>query len=335
MKPLLAVAATLAAAVSCPAQVAYPEDSPTTSQGNLVPLGFSTSTNFDEGRYQILIPARFLPSTGGLINGLSVTQASGPPQLTYTSLTITMSATQATTLSTTFANNLPVPLVVFGGSNVTIPFATSGWSPPIQFTQPFPYDGQSDLVIDISKVYDRVTYPSTSALSTHRVSGNPGRSDLPVARYQYGAFGSGAATAPTARTSAAPLKVRLDFAPLPTLRLRSDRAGANNYIFAISGSMDITIAGPAGTQFGTLVALGFLPTPFPAAPLLGSVWIDLSTAVTVNVGAIGPTGETATTLAIPNLPGIVGGRLTFQSVTVGAGTGVLALSNACDAIINS
>ena len=332
--PLATTLAVAAIATSASAQIAWPDDSPLTSQGNIVPLGYLQSNDrFDEGRYQILIPARYLPSTGASIQGLSVAQPSGPTSVTYASLQITMSLTSATQLSTTFANNLPQPVVVYNATDTTEQFVTRDWSPSIAFQQPFFYDGQSDLVIEIQKVLDRNRFPPTAGVATHATNGNTDRRDLPNAVYAFSSPNGGGATATTATTSATPLKVRLDIAPFSTLSVRSDRGGANNKIFAIGAPFSIQFRGTPGDSFAHVIAFGFLPGPASVPPIQGGVWIDLSLSAVAGSGVLGTSGEDITTLSLPNDPGLVGGLLTFQGVWQNS-AGVLSWTNATDAFIN-
>ena len=327
---LLYLFVALLPALPLTAQVAYPEDSPRTGNGNITPFGFSTGLTIDEGRYQLLVPARYLPSTGGLITGLSTFSIPGPSQLTYASLTITMSNTVQASLSPTFASNLPAPAQVFLGVDVTLPFAQSAWSPPIPFQVPFFYDGVSDLVIDIQKVYDRTRHPSTSALMS---SGTSQRNDLPASRYEFGTFGSGAAQSPTARFASTPLKIRLEFAGLPTLRVRSDPSGSQGNIFALGGNFTLTMAGAAGTPFVNLIWIGFNAAPVSLPGIGGAAWLPLGIAITMNSGTIGANGQEVLPLVVPNDPTIVGLQPTFQGAVVT--NGQLSWTNACDGIVNS
>lgn len=331
---LLALATPCALDAQTTRPVAYPQMGTDGSSGNLVPLGYSNaSPNFDEGRFQQLIPARFLPSAGGAIFGVDVLSQDGNTT-TYPSLTITMSLVPpGSTLSTTFGTNLPAPVVVFQHTNHSITWTRHVWQ-TIPFDTPFVYDGASDVVIDFQKTYDRIATPPPPRPGHHQTTSDPGRSDLPHPRYAFGTLGSGASTATTAMTSSTQgLKLVFQFAGPPTVTLTASRGGSNNNVFAISGQFDATLyATPAGV-YGSLISLGWLPTPFPVRGIAGSVWIDLPSAVPYGSGMVNASGVENFTWTIPNDPGLVGGTLTFQSVASDP-NGRLILTNAVDCIIN-
>lgn len=115
----LLLAASLAAQATNP--IRYPQANTDGSTGQIIPFGFSNSSgNFDETRWQQLIPARYLPSSGGLIMGMEVL-SQATLTATYPSLQITFShVPPGGTLSTTFATNLPLPQVVYAKINHTI-----------------------------------------------------------------------------------------------------------------------------------------------------------------------------------------------------------------------
>lgn len=301
---------------------AYPQDTIQNNSGNLVPFGvIGPAGNFAEGHTQVLIPAAYLPgagvSTGIWVNGQNVAS------LTYGSLQITMSPTTVTSLSSTFATNLTAPQVVLNATNLTVNY-TGQWV-QIPFTTPYVHDGVSSVVIDIQKV----VAPPLS-FETMSTTSNPSRSDLPPMVYAFGLPGSGANTAPVGNISAPALAVRLDWTGVPTMRLLSDRFGANNNQFAIGGSITDTVNGTPGSFYVNQVGTALQNLPLP--PIVG-VW--RVNGVTLNLGTLSPAGDAALTLPIPSNPSIIGLYLAFESVTVDAITSVPQFTNAADCFLRN
>jgi hypothetical protein len=329
---VLALACASALTAQTPLPIAYPQNGTDGSSGQIVPLGFSSSsTNFDEGRWQQVIPERYLPSGGGAIFGLDVlSQATNTP--TYASLQISFSLSPAgTPLSSSFAANMPAPVVVYTRANTAIAWTARQWQ-TLTLDQVFVYPGAGDLVVDIQKVFDRAATGS-AGLGHHQTTSNPGRTDLPRTAYAFGALGSGAANAATATNATGPMKMRLQFVGAPTMLLTATRGGANQKIFAIGHNFESSLQGQPGSAFGALISLGWFPAPASIPGLAGSIWIDLSSATAYASGILGPTGTQAVTWNIPNDPGLVGASLTFQGVAQG-GTGPLVVTNATDLLIN-
>lgn len=324
-----------ALALLATAQVSYPQDGPRTSQGNLAPLGFSSAGTTDEARWQQLIPRRYLPSAGGVILGMSVISIPGPSQLTYARLDVTLSHVVATSLSTTFASNLPAPVPVLATTDTTFQFVQSDWSPTIQFTTPFAYDGHSDLVVDIRKVYDRTRHPSTATIMSSAISGNPGRGDLPFPRFASGAFGSGAVDATNATgSSSRVLKMRLHFVPADTIAVGSDRGGSANNVFAVGGSFWHRVAAAPGSRFVNLVWFAFDAVPTTVPTIQGESWLPLGVAVSWSGGMVGASGLDVQTVPIPAQPSLVGAQVTFQSLVLDPSATRIAFTNAADFLVN-
>ena len=82
----------------------------------------------------MIIPATHLPSTGGVLAGVSAINMSLNGPLTYASLAITAAHTNAKTLSTTFAANLTNPVTCQNAKNLKVnykccPSASREWAP--------------------------------------------------------------------------------------------------------------------------------------------------------------------------------------------------------------
>ena len=116
--------------------ISYPQDSTQTGSGNLVPMGYGTTGNFVEGRYQILIPANHLPPPGSVITGAAFFTIPGTGNITYPSLDIRLSHSSSPLLASTFASNLPAPTLCFSLRNGSIQWSQRAWV-PLQFSTPF------------------------------------------------------------------------------------------------------------------------------------------------------------------------------------------------------
>jgi hypothetical protein len=306
--------------------VSYPQDTLTGSSGNLVPFGVLTPTSFAEGHTQLLFPADHLPSTGGALMGIAVNCQVASGALTYPSLNIDASLATVTTLSTTFANNVLAPQSVLAAQNLTITYAQAQWT-PIMFTTPFIYGGSLNLVLDIRKV---VT-PPASGLFTMQTTGDPARNDLPRMVYAFGSVGSGASTATVGNIVAQTLQVRLLWAGIPTMTLKSDRSGGfsgNN--FPIGGSIDITTYGTPSSLY--LTQAGFSLTPVSIPPVAGLMYVS---GVTLGIGFLNASGNDVRTLPIPGNPSLVGLHLAFQSGVLDAVSSMPQWTSASDCFINT
>ena len=305
--------------------VAYPQDTTKGTSGNLVPLGFSFGPTYDEGRYQELIPATHLPTKGGVILGIAVNCQTYSGKVIYKSLSIEMGHTKRTSLDPNFAVNLPKPTTVVRVLATT--YARRAWT-SILFTRPFTYNGKDNLVIQFRKVYDRKAYP-VPGMVTMETSGNPGRKDLPKTAYTFGALGSGASNASTAKfLYPAPLKVRLLFGGTPTLTLKSDPAGTKKYVFPLGGSMDFSVYGPKSSFFIAFMDAGFQkPAVLPGIGGFPRVRLKFLLAY----GAV--PGPATWKVAIPNTPSLVGSKLVYQAVLVDPQSRI-DFTNATDNIFN-
>ncbi len=314
----------------CAAQnpLAYPQDSNQTSTGNLVPFGYggSTSRNFDEGRFQLLIPASHLPAPGTVFIGLEVWSTSANTSSFYTSLDIAISHSPNATLSTTFAANLPTPIPVYTQQNASMFWVRRQWT-PISFQMPFLYDGVSNVVVEIRKVAS----PATGAPSLGH--GTESRSDLPLARYVFGTLGSGASQAATAQTATRNLlKVRLQVAG-PTLLLRGDPNAPSNNTFGLGGAFDVEVHAIPGTVFAILGSAGF-GNPAQVPTVAGLSFLNLAAPATLSIGAVPASGISGINLVIPTDLNLVGTNLVFQAPTARSSYGSRAWTNASNLIID-
>ncbi len=311
--------------------VSYPQDTTTGGNGNNIAFGVSSGASLDEGRYQQLIPRTHLPSTGAVILGVEVvSRALQPHTLTHESLQITLSHDARTQLDPSAATNLPAPVVVLAVQNFSNAYAAGQWS-AIQFTTPFVYDGVSDLVIDVQKVFDRSTSTVPVGGSSMSRAGHPGRPDLPDSRWAFGSYGSGAATSSTLNFFGDPLLLRLQVGGLPTTVLRGDRVGNTGNFFALANPFEVEVRAASGDLFGVFASTSFqAPMTFPL--LSGTLQITLPQ--TLKVGLMPATGVDVTTITLPNNNAFVGTHLTFQSGVVPSGAGSGLWTNATDMFVN-
>ena len=138
-----------------------------TNTGNCIPLSECLSSG-GEARYQWFIHQSLI-GTGGLITELAVRPIT---TLSFTAqdFEIRMSHTTQTAHSSTFATNLPVPVVVRRAAPISFAGVGTQWS-PIRFDRAFDYDGNSNLTIEVrmrglkASPGPTITYDSVSTTS--------------------------------------------------------------------------------------------------------------------------------------------------------------------------
>lgn len=329
---VIALALSSAAFAQTTRTVSYAQDTLTLSSGNIVPLGsFPGNPNFQEGRWQQLIPATHLPKSQGVFVGMQFINQTYSGPIVYTTLRFTLSMVPASTtsLSTTFATNLLTPVTVLNQTSFTVNWVAGQWT-QILFDTPFAYDGQSALVFEIQKDAQLIA----SGIATHARDGNPGRNDLPPAIYAFGMTGSGASNAVSSTNSTQLLQMRLDWQRTPTMFLKSDRlpSGSTN-VFALGGSFDIAVDASVGSAYVTLIDGAFSPAyTIPGVVGFGVV----SPTLLLPVGTVVGPGPGVQTINIPLNPFLVGVTLKLQSVAFDVGLGGnLFFTNGADLFIRT
>lgn len=143
------ILATLAVSCAITAQAHYiPSDTPTTGTCNVIPFGDAGSATWSNQVYQTIATAADLGNAGGIITGISFAPC-GNVVHKNARLRVTLShVPPAYILQTTFALNLPTPVVVLDISNHTWNLTGNVWN-EIGLQTPFVYDGVSDLVMEI------------------------------------------------------------------------------------------------------------------------------------------------------------------------------------------
>jgi len=335
--------------------LAYPNGT-TTETGRVVdfPGSFDpATTSFDEGRYQMLIPATHLPTDPVELIAMNLIPHDhfGAP-VRYEEFRVTMAHTTATALTDDFAANLGAsPEVVISG------FLSQFWSADdwnmVMLARMGPgsgfmYNGVDNLVVDIQASIDR-THPDNGSLFvnglTFQSTSSPARYDLPAAKAASGTFGSGAINATTATTTLpefVKLGLRFDFtltSQLQSFQAWSDVGGANGNTWAIGqpGHLQV-VSNPPDSFYLILAEATFLPTAAslysPGFPMAGKLWVPTLSDVISGLDSGAP-GETST-FVIPNSGALVGVPIRLQAVTLRSiNPWDIAFTNALDFYINS
>lgn len=334
LRSLLVAAALLPTITAQTTLSSYVQDATTGFSGNTVPLGCASSGLFSEGRSQMLIPAAYLAGPNAVLTGLNVLGYSSSftnTSLTYSSLKITVSRTNATSLSSTFANNLGLPQVVLNATNLTINYVAGQWA-TIPFSAGYLHDGTSNLVIEIQKVV------SPAGDATMRTIQNAARTDLPRMINALGGPASGAHSAAVATvTTNYPLTMQLRWSGLagnyvPTVRLKSDNGGAASNQFAIGTVVEHTVQGAPGALFVNMQSLALLATPQPLPPVIG---LQRISGITNGVGILPASGTFTSTWSLPANPALVGLYSAFQSLVAPAPFTTLTFTNVADCFVRS
>lgn len=330
MKHTVLAATMLAAALGAQSTTytAHPIDNLNSSTAQNIPLA-GNSTSWDEARTQFLFLAPFLPTTGGLITAIEWV-ANTSYATPYERFEIYMDHTPNTTLSTTFANNLTAPQLVYSRSPGVVNWVGAAWT-QIVLDTPFAYDGQSNLVVEVRKKMDRPNNPPTTTVN-HRILVYPRRADLPVPIWTNGAYGSGAVDGPTATTTySTQILTRLVWLGTPTTTIDSTRdptGNASRSYFHLGATMTVTTQGTPSDLFVQAIDLmPLLPTGVSAPGLLGEVW--LTAPVLFGLGLLDAGGRGSISLTIPNDQGLIGLHPHVQSATVSGST--IAIANVVDA----
>ena len=144
----LVLISTLFVCQTAASQAFYiPDSNPTTGTCNVIPFGNTTGTWLNQ-RYQTLVTAADLAHTAGTISGLGFSPCD-PGLRLHSSLKITFShVPPGYVLQAIFENNLPTPVVVLEANNYSWGGVPNTWN-EIGLQSYFPYDGFSDLVIEV------------------------------------------------------------------------------------------------------------------------------------------------------------------------------------------
>lgn len=317
MHRLLALSlAAFSTAIGASAQtyIADPIDNPASSTSQNIPLGLGTS--WDEARSHFFFPAQFLPGTGGLITGIEFSMST-TNTVPYQLLEFSLDHTTNPGLSMTFASNLTAPQVCYSAVNQNVSF-TQGWSQFV-FTNPFVYDGTSNLVIETRKIIDRPAGPTGAAAP--RVVVYPRRADTVPPIWAYSSFGGGGSSATTATTTySTELLTRLIFANSPTLTIDSTRdvtGNPNRAYYHIGATITVANHGTPSSPYATFFEASTFSAGIPIPGIGGALWLS-SLNYLIDSGALDGSGNSSFSAAIPSDPSLIGLQAYLQSIILGA-----------------
>jgi hypothetical protein len=315
--------------------IAYPWDGAWTGSGNLIPFGdVGPAHNFAEARSHHLIPATFLPPTGGKIIGLEV-YSHTTVTVDYKRLVINMGHTLLTSLSTTFVNNIPTPLqtVVNIGPSALAPWKSFQWYRYDMSSSPFTYDGRNNLFIEVIKEVSTLT---GSTIATSETSNRPARGDLPRPVWASSGKGGGGTTKTTGTLYSYPVHMRVIFAvpPTPTLTIDGVRGGSSSNLWALGTPITWTTHSNPKDNYWLMFDVALANRPLSIPPI-GGVYRLILPFKTLWVGRIGTSGSAPFKLTVPNVSALVGTKLYAQSGVYNDLLTFLAWTNVVDCIIQS
>lgn len=303
--------------------------SPSTGTCNSIPWGDAGSSIWSNQRYQVVVPASDL-GAAGFITGLEFAPC-GTGTHTSSTLTITIGMVpngfQFGAGNVDFAANLASAsgtTVVLDQSNYSFDLNADNWT-NVGFTASFPYDGASDLLIDI------LTAGNTNL-------GAPGMRRADDRQRLYAVDWTGIPPV-TGTTDLMALKMRVltGCAELSTFGLgcaglELSFAGAP----ALGGTLAVDMSGGAATSPAALDIglVGTSPFPIDLSPF-GLRGCLLYTSVELSANAVSDGAGNATlSLPVPSSPALTGARLFFQWVHLNdAAPGGAATSNAGVAVL--
>ncbi|MBN2491073.1 MAG: hypothetical protein JXQ29_09505 [Planctomycetes bacterium] len=278
--------------------------------------------SYGEWRYQLIVPPTLL---GGV--PIEITDVSFAPCQTVTfsatTFEMTMSHTTLPTPSSTYALNLPSPVVVIPAGPLTWQRTAHTWS-TLRLATPFQYNGMDSLTIEVRYQGGSIT-GATSSTDNQTSS-----SSLNYYRVYRSGTGAYLATTASSVTLTGALMVRLTYSDIQiygsgqpsigkviTLVLRSPTEGGLPY--------------QAGTSLGTgPIVIGQRRLGLSLDDLLVvTVEGRLPAVFQQYAGLLDAAGLAQAKIAIPNSPALVGVRLHSAFLTLGAGSpfGIKSISN--------
>ncbi len=217
-------------------------------------------------------------------------------------------------------------MAVLNATNFTVQWSVNNWV-TINFTTPFIYNGTNNLVVQIQKVYDRVTNPIPGVV-THQTTGSPHRTDLVPAKYSFSALGGGGSTTDVVSFSGSVLSMRLlcDAQGTATVRSVSQPTGSE---FAIGTNAEYTIWAITGTPWAAFLDTG-LQSPISFPFFQGRLYVVPSLMIGNGVTTA---NSSSLTLPLPNVRTIIGSYFTLQAATVSPATLSIGMTNVVDFFI--
>lgn len=328
---ILFVATLAASGASAQNFIAYPQDTMNGNASNNGPLGRNPTGSTDEVRAQIAIPAGFLPSAGGTVVAIEVSNGASTGSVPYASLVIRAANLPRTTpfpaLDPTFALNLgAMPVTVFSQTAFSITYPHLQWT-QIPFATPFQYQGGDHLVLDFEKV---IANTATTGVA-HTIANDRVPYDLPIMMVSFGALGSGAHLSPvnTSTGTRQPPRVRVVFQNAPTTVVSSPTYWTVGSSFTLTtqatiGSLALQTFELTNTGLSARSTLLWIPG------LAGFGWVIPGPLLATLFVGPSTTNATTTTITLPNNNALRGYDLVFQSAVIDPVAGI-TWTNAADA----
>jgi hypothetical protein len=257
MQRLLAVLPLLSAALAAQNITAYPIDNPVTNTSQNIPIAGGSIANWDEAHSQFYFPRQFLPAVPAMLTGIEWASTIGG-SIPYERFELYMGTAAGPGLTSTFANNINQPVLVYSLNPGTITWVGGNSWQGVTFSLPYLYDGVSNLVLEVRKKIDRPNNP-TIQQATQGLFAYPNRADLPTPIWTWGVYGSGAVDGPTSTaTNNTLLLNRLTWLAVPTLTINSTRnttGNSNRGYFHIGATVTATTHGNPGNFFVSAIDL--------------------------------------------------------------------------------
>lgn len=298
---LLALVLAMAAGASAD-EVYVPANTPTTGRGNSFPFGSSGT----EWRFQMVYNASLLGGKAFVVKEIAFAPGTSG---TFSASTIEVRLSHSTSAtSTTFAQNLPNPVVVLATTGYVWTATGQTWS-PLGLTGAFAYNGTDRLTVEI-----RMIGTSRSGFAGQCMS-EPGHQD------RVWVYGTGAWSATTGSSALqSGLKTRFTVANAQIVLAGTGQIGS-------VVALNLAAPGEAGRTYQVGTSLGTGPIPLGAR----SIGLSLDSLLTASVsgtlpvifqkyaGTLDASGQAVAKLALPALPVLKGIRLHSAFVTLDAG----------------
>lgn len=304
---------------------AHPIDVIPPGAASSVPLG-GGNPDLDEARTQLLIPAAFLPTTGGRLDKIEF-YPNYSAVIPYDRFELWLDHVTIPALSPVFAQNLTAPQLVFDRSRATIDWHAHTFQ-ALHLDPPFFYDGHSNLLLEIRKKIDRANHP-VIPFTEHAVMDFPRRQDLPLPLWTTGPAGSGAVDAELAQTAHDTLLLFwLLWDAAPTTYTASTRNYGRDF-FHLGSTMEVMAMGQPWDFYVQAIDFRLLPAALHVPGLSGGLW--LAAPQLLAFGRLDWVGRGGTTFVLPHDPNLVGLHTYFQTAMIGPTE--IVLSSVADAQI--
>ena len=306
----------------------FPDNVASAGTCNVIPFGDTNpaSATWSNQKYQNLFTPAQLGAVPFVIQELGFAPCGGGARQ-FSTIKIQMSLTPATTLSTTFAANLPAPLTVLDTTNYVWANTANVWN-RIGLQTPFVYDGVNSVVVDLE------------VTGAGMPGGTNGMHRGTLTRlYATSWVGSPPATG-TLGAAAAKIELCLDVADLALFG--TGCTGSNNLVpsLTLSGTgqlnsvvnIDLANALPSTAAvaligFNNSSFRGILPLPFDLSAIGGGVGCRLYVDAPIITSVITDgTGAGSLPLGIPADQALLGARVYAQYLPVDLAASTLGVT---------